>query len=65
MYPIPYWHQTDIKIQDSEMEIDSVSEAGHSREGQCKQKQLRDTEIHEVIFGLSFPKGAAAAHIGS
>lgn len=65
VYPILYWHQTDIKIEDSETEIDSVSEAGHSREGQCKQKQLRDAEIHEVIFGLSFPKGAAAAHIGS
>lgn len=48
-------------MEDSETEMDSVSRLGHFREGQCKGKQLRDAEADKVIFGLSFPKGAAAA----
>lgn len=47
------------------MEMDSVSTIGHSKEKQCKQKQLRDTAIHETVSGLSFQKGAAAAYTGS
>lgn len=42
------------------MEMDLVSRLEHSREGHCKGKQLRDAEIDEVIFGLSFPEGGAA-----
>lgn len=47
------------------MQMGSVNKVGHSKEEQCKQNQLKDAAIYEAVSGLSFQKGAAAAHTGS